>query len=81
MQSIPNNTKVRFHREHLTPEEFGLSEQALAELEDSVLSIECMATATEEGDKDYEYYDLRTEAGKVLNYAISGYHLTPLSED
>lgn len=37
--------------------------------------ILCLATYTQLGDKDYEYYDIVFDDGYVM-YAISGYHLT-----
>ena len=41
-----------------------------------VLFLSC--STGEPGEKDYEYYDIEFEDGKIFE-AISGYHLTPLS--
>jgi hypothetical protein len=74
-QSIPTGTKVKFSLEHLTENEFG---EKVAYLEGYVAVVNRLATFSELGDKDYEYYDIQfIKNGLVLN-AISGFHLEPI---
>lgn len=49
----------------------------IKQLQGQKVTIICLATYTELGDPDYEYYDIETEDGTILE-GISGYHLYPL---
>lgn len=42
--------------------------------------ILCLATYTELGQRDFEYYDIQFEDGYIM-YAISGYHLRLENEE
>jgi hypothetical protein len=86
-QSIPNGTEVTFNLKGFEAAEFGLDDEEhdldwwvtkLEQLDGKKAIIECLSTYTELGDKDYEYYDIKFGDGTIL-YAISGYHLTPVS--
>lgn len=78
-QSIPDGTKVRFSTKDIGPREFGDEESArvAGEHEGQTATVLTLATATELGEKDYEYYDIRFDDGVELA-AISGYHLDPV---
>lgn len=86
-QSIPNGTEVTFDLNGVSSAEFDLDdethdsdwwERKLDELDGKKAIIECLATYTELGDKNLEYYDIEFGDGTIL-YAISGYHLTSTS--
>ena len=63
-----------FHREEWPDaEEYDL----IAKEDGKEAVIDCLATYTELGDKDYEYYNITFKSGLEVE-AISGYHLTRL---
>ena len=77
-QSIADGTKVRFDigRSH-TAADFDEQEDIAAKLDGTVGTIEQLVTATQIGDPDYEFYDVKFPDGETL-LAISGLHLTPV---
>lgn len=88
-QSIPNGTEVTFDLNGVEATGFGFDEEEhdsdwwehkLDQLDGKKAIIEYLATYTELGDKNYEYYDIEFGDGTIL-YAVSGYHLTPISNE
>lgn len=78
-QAIPDGTKVTFSMKDISGDEFGDDESAQVAMshDGHTATVLTLATATEPGEKDYEYYDIRFDDGVELA-AISGYHLDPL---
>jgi len=88
-QSIPNGTEVTFDLNGVGATEFGFDEEEhdsdwwehkLDQLDGKKAIIECLATYTELGDKNHEYYDVEFGDGTIL-YTVSGYHLTTTSNE
>lgn len=78
-QTLPNGSKIVFHLKDVSPREFpNVSSNDLEAFEGQQATIQELATATELGQKDFEYYDIVFDNGKVAN-AISGYHLDPVN--
>jgi hypothetical protein len=79
-QVLPDGSKVTFSMKDISGDEFGDDESAeVATSHDGqTATVLALATATEPGEKDYEYYDIRFDDGVELA-AISGYHLDPVS--
>lgn len=77
-QTLANGSKVIFHKRDLSFREFpNFSQHDLETIEGQQGTIEELATATELGEKDFEYYDVKFDNGQIIN-AISGYHLDPI---
>lgn len=78
VQSIPNGTKAIFTLADLSSRDFtdGIDWEGgdPEDREGQICEVVCLATATELGEKDYEYYDIKFADG-VKWGAISGYHL------
>lgn len=75
-QSILNRTKVLFKANGLEKEFADLGMDA-AKYDGKIATIEYLATATEEGDKNFEYYTI-TFADYTEFKAVNGSHLTPV---
>lgn len=80
-QVIPNGTKCVFKLKHLTPKEFdNLSdEEFIKKLDNKKCTVDELATYSELGDKDTEYYDITFDNGTKLG-AVSGFHLEPIGK-
>jgi hypothetical protein len=82
-QSIPDGTKVRFELKNISSKEFGFDTEEefsdLERLDGEVATVDFLATATELGEKDYEYYTITFEDGTKLD-SVSGYHLEPVED-
>lgn len=77
-QSLKDGTKVKFSFENMQLEfedEYQKNPGEMDFLEGKEATIDCLAMATELGNKDYEYYDITFEDGSDLE-GVSGYHLT-----
>jgi len=68
-QTIAEGSKVRFNSNGLA-NEFGED----VTMFENKIGTATLATYTELGDQDYEYYDIEFKNGEL--YAVSGYHLT-----
>ena len=80
-QSIPDNTKMIFSLMGFSMDEWELDEDDDfygcddSDVEGKTVTVLNLATYTELGDKDYEYYDIEFEDGRQM-YGVSGYNLT-----
>lgn len=72
----PGN-KVKFKLKGLDSEFEAVDMADIIPYNNKVATIVCLATYTELGFKDFEYYDIRFEFGEVFE-AVSGYHLTKI---
>jgi len=81
--SIPNGTQCRFHLKGTPPQEFGFDGEAdehpLHRQEGAVCTVKEIELADEEGDRNNEYYNV--QFAEIELEAVSGFHLTPLSEE
>jgi hypothetical protein len=71
-QTIANGSAAIFSLRDLSETDFGV--ENAEDREGQLVKVLRLATATELGEQDYEYYDIRFEDGTVWS-AISGYHL------
>lgn len=69
--------KVKFNLMGLDSEFIALDYEDIIPCNNKVATVVCLATYTELGERDFEYYDIKFEDGKVFE-AISGYHLMDL---
>ncbi len=89
-QTIPDGTRCRFSRRDIDAGEFvqpgdpgsgclddGCTLAQLEAIEGATCTVEHLTTATEVGERDFEYYAVTFENGLRFD-AISGYHLTTL---
>ena len=82
VQSIPDGTKVKFELNGITPIEF-IRKYTILSLKDlnglfgKTATVQSLATNSDKGDKDSEFYNLKFDNGAVL-LRVSGKHLTPI---
>ena len=73
-QTFKNGTKCKFSFKDYNDEDFWLNSNVIG-LGNKKCTIISLATYTQLGNKDFEYYNIKFDNGIYLN-AISGYHLT-----
>jgi len=54
--------------------DFGIEKSELAKYDMQKCTVLCLATASQLGEQNFEYYDIAFDDGSVME-AISGYHL------